>query len=81
MRFLLFALMLVPTTVNAFDGLAMPQHDGASFCYLLISTVTAAESDRNVLLYLVGMGILGVVFVTYVYIQYHVTRSLKGMLE
>jgi hypothetical protein len=74
MRFLLFALMLVPTTVGAFDGLAMPQHDSAAFCYLLISTVTTAENDKNVLLYLISMGVLGVVFVTYVYIQYRVTR-------
>jgi hypothetical protein len=74
MRFLLFALMLVPTTVNAFDGLAMPQHDGASFCWLLISTVATTENYNNGLMYLVSMGILGMVFVTYVYIQYRVTR-------
>jgi hypothetical protein len=65
--------LLMSGTAYAFDGLAMPQHDGASFCYLLISTVTTAESDKNVLLYLVGMGILGVVVVIYAYIQYRVT--------
>jgi hypothetical protein len=77
MRFLLFALMLVPTTVGAFDGLAMPQHDSATFCYLLISTVTTAENDKNVLLYLISMGVLGVVAVIYAYIQYRVTRMVE----
>jgi hypothetical protein len=74
MRLLLYALMLVPTTVGAFDGLAMPQHDSASFCYLLISTVTAAESDNNALLYLIGMGVFVVVVAIYAYIQYRMLR-------
>jgi hypothetical protein len=79
-RSLLLALLLVPTAAYAFDGLAIPQHDSASFCYLLISTVTTAESDKNVLLYLVGKGILGVVVVIYAYIQYRVMRPLGGKL-